>query len=301
MALADSRRPGRRWAVAVREALRPRIGVVCIGARVAVAAACVWDDWPRHRRAWRAAGGARLAARLTAFTLLAGGLAGCGLVSNADEKFLFAETRPPFELESQYIALANELHSVKPCYLIAPDSLRVLPFNAIGSQVTLARSVCFSVVAGSAGDERWCAKVRSASTLLFSGADLNAENCRRVARVTGTVSLEFDVPGIIRLAGYEPDEVDAFLVEQGRFSSIDAATRYRRDSPSIYWNEVRMTLLHTADFFARIEQLPAYGDSGDLAAAAALEWQARQQRPWVPPEQRARSAPSIGAAGPQAP
>lgn len=217
----------------------------------------------------------------------------CGLISDADEKFYFRETRQPNELEYQYLALANELHSVKPCYLIHPESLRVGGFGPSGSQVSLTRSTCFSSVAGASGNQHLCDKVRSASTLFLSGANLNAETCRQVARAGGATSFELDVPGIIALAGYDKDEVDIYLVSEARFSSVAAAERYRRNHSSTYWNEVRMTLLHTEDFFGRIAHLPGFGTAEDQARMNSLGWQPRQQRLWVPPERRTRSAPEI--------
>ncbi|MDI6401481.1 hypothetical protein QLX67_05695, partial [Balneolaceae bacterium ANBcel3] len=115
---------------------------------------------------------------LAAFFFLSATIGGCGLFSDADEKFYFGEKRQPDKLEYQYIALANEIHSVKPCYLIHSKSLRVAAFNSIGSQVSLLRSTCFSKVGKYSGNEQICDHVRSASTLLFSGANFSKDSCR---------------------------------------------------------------------------------------------------------------------------
>jgi hypothetical protein len=217
----------------------------------------------------------------------------CGFLSDADEKHYFADTRPPDALEYEYLALATELHSIKPCYLIHPASLSAGAFGPVGSQVSLKRSRCFSSVAEASGNEHLCDKVRSASTFFLSGADLNAETCRDVARVTSVVSVELDVPGMVSLAGYEHVDVDAYLVSMARFSSMEVAKQYRRETAPIYWTEVRMTLLHTEDFFERIARLPGFGAADDQAEMNAVRWAPRQQRLWTPPEQRNRAVPEI--------
>ena len=161
---------------------------------------------------------------LVVFFIMSASLSGCGLFSDADEKFLFGDTRKPDALEYEYRALANELHSIKPCYMIHPQSLRKGGFGPTGNQVSLLRSRCFAAVAEKSGDERFCDKVRSASTLFSSGANLNAESCRRTARLSqgrriqSGVSYRLDVPQIVSLAGYEEEEIDAYLVAEGRRS-----------------------------------------------------------------------------------
>ena len=222
-------------------------------------------------------------------------MSACGFFSDADEKFYFGEERRPDPLEYLYRTLANELHSVKPCYLIHPLSLSKGGFGPGGSQVSLLRSRCFALVAQGSGNEHICEKVRSASTLFLSGAALDADNCRRVARAQGGVSFSFDVPAVVALAGYDESEIDQYLVSEGRFSSIAAATRYRRESPSTYWNEVRMTLLHTEQFFNRISQFPAFGTPEDQAEMQGLQWEPRRQRLWTPPEERGQSTSEIRA------
>ena len=231
--------------------------------------------------------------------IVSASMSGCGLFSDADEKFYFGDTRQPDALEYEYLALANELHSIKPCYLIHPQSLNKGGFGPVGNQVSLVKSKCFAVVGGGSGDERLCGKVRSASTLFLSGANLNAELCRQKARmnhgrsIKSGVSLNLDVSRIASLAGYDEHEIDAFLVSEGRFSSMEAAMHYRRDRSSTYWNEVKVTLLHTEDFFDRIAHMPGFGTTDDQDKMNALRWKPRQQRVWIPPEQRSRSVPEV--------
>ncbi len=231
--------------------------------------------------------------RLSLVVILSASVSGCGFFSDADEKFYFGEERKPNGLEYQYRALANEIYSIKPCYLIHPHSLSGSGFSSVGTQVSLLRSRCFHVVAQRLGDEQLCKKVRSASTLFLSGAELDADNCRRVAQAKGGSSFNLDVQQIVYLAGYDNAEVDQYLVSEKRFSSIDAAMIYRRDRSSTYWNEVRMTLLHTEQFFNRIGQFPEFGTPEDRAKMNAVEWAPRQQRLWTPPEERTHSAPEL--------
>lgn len=227
-------------------------------------------------------------------------MGGCGLFSDADEKFYFGDTREPDALEREYLGLANELNSIKPCYLIHPKSLSVSGFmSSVGSQVSLLRSLCFSAVAANSGDERICGQVRSASTLFYSGARLDSELCRRSARmnhgrtVIGRTSYSLDVEEIVSLAGYSEEEVDAYLVSEERFSSMEAARRFRQEQPSTYWNEVRMTFLHTEEFFDRIDHMPGYGTTADRSKMSSVIWSPRQQRLWTPPEERTRSRPEL--------
>ena len=224
-------------------------------------------------------------------------MSGCGLVSDADEKFYFGDTQEPTVLDYQYLGLANEIDSVKPCYLIHPQSLRRGAFAPPGNQVALLRSLCFTAVAENTGDERLCDNVRSASTMFASGANLNAEACREMAlinhgrRIISRISYHLDVPSIVSLTDYSEEEIDAYLVSERRFSSMDAAIRFRQEQASTYWNEVRMTLLHTEEFFDRIAHMPGFGTTVDQSEMNTLRWTPPQQRLWTPPEERTYSVP----------
>lgn len=227
------------------------------------------------------------------FMLLFASTSGCGFFSDADEKFYFGEQRQPEKLEYEYRALANELHSIKPCFLIHSESLSKGGFGPVGNQVSLLRSRCFAAVAQASGNERICEKVRSASTLFLSGAALDPENCRRSAHGRGGVSFSLDVPRMVSLAGYDDEAVDEYLVSEGRFLSIETAANYRRERSGTYWNEVRMTLLHSESFFNRIAEFPGFATREDRAMMDALKWEPRQQRLWTAPEERTQSAPRL--------
>jgi hypothetical protein len=220
-------------------------------------------------------------------------ISACGVFSDADEKIYFSDTRRPDAIEYQYLALASEIHSAKPCYLVHPDSLRKGAFNSVGNQAAYERSECFFAVAISTGDAEICDKVRSVSTVFLSGADFNANSCRRQATGRGGISYDLDVPQIVALAGYTESEVDSYLVAEGRFSSIETASRYRQDRSNTYWGEVRRNLLHSAEFFERIGHLRGFGTSADQAEMRAMIWKPRPQRQLVPPEERTRSTPQI--------
>lgn len=217
---------------------------------------------------------------------------GCGLLSDADEKIIFGETRKPIDLEREYRALASEIQSFKPCYLIHPDSLRKSGFASIGNQVSYLRSRCFLAVARQTGDRDICSSVRSVSTIFLSGADMNADLCRQVAGSGGS-SPSLDVELMVGLAGYTKGEVDAYLVIEQRFTSLEAASRFRREKPDVYWGEVRRHLLHSADFFERTRSFPGFASAADEAKMRSLPWSPPVQRPWVAPEQRRRSVPEV--------
>lgn len=227
------------------------------------------------------------------WSVLTVSLSGCGFLSDADQKFYFGGGRQPNQLEYQYVALANEIHSVKPCYLIRPHSLSKAGLNPIGSQVSLVRSECFSAVAQSSQNEMVCENVRSASTLFLSGASLDSERCRRLARGSGGTAFRLDVQELVLLAGYDLEEIDAYLVSEGRFSGINIAARYRLDRTSTFWNEVRMTLLHSKQFFLRIGQLPGFGGPEDQAEMDSIEWEPRQIRLWPQAERRSSATPQF--------
>lgn len=222
-------------------------------------------------------------------------LSGCGLASDADDKIYFGALRRPQPLEHQYLYLAIEIDSAKPCFLIARDSVVRAGFNSAGNQVSYLRSRCLAQVAAHTADASLCAQVRSVSTLLYSGAGLDSDNCRRNAAASGgRVSSSLDVPSIVALAGYDETAVDVHLVSEGRFSSAEVAARWRLDAPGRYWGEVRRHLLHSEEFFRRIEQLPGYAEPPDLARMRSVAWQPRYIRPFPPLEQRRRAMPQHG-------
>lgn len=218
---------------------------------------------------------------------------GCGFFSDADQKFYFPPTETGNELEPQYISLAQHLHSIKPCFLISPNSLSLGSFNPVGLQVSLMRSRCFSEVAHLTHDARICDRVRSVSTLLYSGADVNAQSCRIASQHEGgMIVYGMEVKEIVQLAGYREDEVDAYLTAAARFSGLAAAERFRQEQPVVYWEEARVYLLPSREFFSRIDRLPAFGTTAaDREEMAAVTWRPLQQRHQPPPEQRTQRRP----------
>ncbi|MBZ2190106.1 hypothetical protein K8B33_13440 [Alcanivorax sp. JB21] len=202
-------------------------------------------------------------------------LSGCGLISGADEQVGFAAPRDPDDVEFQFLYLARYLDSAKPCYLIHPQSLTRSAFNARGTRVSYVRSGCFRDVAFHTGDAALCRHVRSVSTLFLSGERLNAATCRKNATGNGRVANSLDVPAIVALAGFSDQEVDRFLVAQNRFSSIAEAAEARQRDAARHAYEVRDVLLHSREFFQRIEALPGFADERDRADMAAVPWQPR--------------------------
>lgn len=220
-------------------------------------------------------------------------MSSCGLVSDADKKIYWNNMRQTNELEYQYRALASEIHSIKPCYLIHPESGSKGAFNSVGSQVSLTRSACYLAVAGASGNEYICDKVVSVSTIFLSGADFNEESCRRVAKSKSMTSYNLNVPEIVSLAGYSEAEIDTYLIDKGRFSNFETAKHFRENNPSTYWGEVTRNLLNSEEFFEQISNLPGFGTSADKAEMNKIQWEPRQQRPWIPPEQREQSVPEV--------
>ncbi len=224
-------------------------------------------------------------------------LSGCGLVSDADTKFYFGGTRQPNNVERLYIKLASEIHSIKPCYLIAPNSVTVGSFNSPGTRVTLVRSECFFVVANATGDLDICNYVRTASTLLYSGTMLDAEMCRRRAEHSALafgLAYELDVHKTLQLAGYRDNEIDAYLVSQECFSSIVEATRFRRERPGSYWNEAARYMLHSREFFGRVGQLPGFGTKKDQEKMRTLRWEPpARQKSCILSKQQAQGVPKF--------
>lgn len=206
-------------------------------------------------------------------------LSGCGAVSDADEK-IFLNQREADRIERQFLYLASYLNSVKPCFLIHPQSVTIAPFNSAGTKVSFVRSNCFRNVVTHTGDDTLCQQVRSVSTLLFSGDKLNVARCRESAASVGSVRVgnNLNIQEMVVLAGYMENDIDLYLVAEGVFSSPAEAAQQRQQNPSSYWYEVRLTLPHSRDFFDRIDQLPGYSNSQDQAEMAAIPWQPRNFR-----------------------
>lgn len=214
---------------------------------------------------------------ICAALLLSGG---CGAVSDSDEKVFFNH-REAEDIERQYLYLATYIDSAKPCFLIHPESLSIAPANSGGTRVSFVRSTCFRYVASHTGSAGLCEHVRSVSTFLYSGNRLDAANCRELASTAGAVrwSHDLNTQEIVELAGYSDRDIDAFLVSEGIFPTLSEAEHKRRSDPASYWYDVRLSLLHSRDFFDRIDDLPGFADGNDREAMEAVSWQPRQMNP----------------------
>ncbi|WP_111655765.1 hypothetical protein [Isoalcanivorax indicus] len=202
-------------------------------------------------------------------------LCGCGLVSGADEQVGVTSPRDPDPIEYQFLYLARHLDSAKPCYLIHPQSLIRSAFNTPGTRVSYVRSGCFRDVAFHTGDAALCRQVRSVSTLFLSGHRLDAAACRENATGNGRVANSLDVSAIVALAGFSDEEVDRFLVAKNRFASMAEAAEARHREAARHAYEVRDVLLHSREFFARIDSLPGFAADADRAEMAKIAWQPR--------------------------
>lgn len=211
---------------------------------------------------------------------------GCGLFSGADETVYTMNWRQPEPLEKDYIALANIMESEKPCYLIHPESMRVSGFNSPGTKASLTRSSCFDVAAMVTNDVSLCDQVRSVSHLFYSGASLNRDNCIQSAQGNVGYSFNLEIAKMLDLMGYDDQQINAFLVDRGRFSSLEMAEYFQRNQSSIFWAEVRHYLLASEAFFDRIDLLPSFGSPEDRAAMQTVSWRFRPKRDMPLPETR---------------
>jgi hypothetical protein len=216
----------------------------------------------------------------------------CGALSDAEDKVFSSGWRQPEPVETLFLNLASDLWSEKPCYLIHPKSMRVAGFNSVGTQVSYVRSTCFRDVAEATNNPRLCDQVRSVSTLMLSGADLNREACVRATAGHSAVARGLDMPAILELAGYDAAAVDEFLASAGRFSSPAVARHFRDNEPGIFWNEVRQYVIASPRFFEQIDHLPGFATAEDLEAMKRIEWRPRFKRDLPLPEQRV-SAPAV--------
>lgn len=223
---------------------------------------------------------------LVVLLAMAVSISGCGALSDADDKVFSANSREPEPAEWLFLALASDIWSEKPCYLIHPESLRVAGFNSAGTQVSYLRSTCFRDVAEATNRPELCDRVRSVSTLLLSGSGLGRQGCIRAASGNSAVSRRLDMPAILELAGYDRAAVDGLLVSAGRFSSTERAAHFRDNEPGVFWNEVRQYVIGSREFFDRIDALPGFASAQDVEAMQSVSWRPRFQRDLPLPEQR---------------
>ena len=213
----------------------------------------------------------------------------CGALSDADEKVFTSDRRQPEAVEWLFLALASDIWSEKPCYLIHPQSMQVGGFNSVGAQASYLRSICFRDVAEATRNPRLCDKVRSVSTFFLSGAAMNRQACIDASAGHSTISRQLDLPAIIEIAGFDLAAVDALLVAKGRFTNLERAAHFRDSAPGIYWSEVRQYVIASPEFFERITRMPGFASEADRVAMREVTWQPRYRRDLPLPEQRATS------------
>lgn len=228
-------------------------------------------------------------AKLMILAALIFAMTGCGALSDADDKVFSSDWRRPEPVERLFLALASDIWSEKPCYLIHPESMWIAGFNSGGSKVGYLRSECFADVAEKTKNPALCDKVRSVSTFFQSGASLNQEACIRATSSNSAVSRHLDMPAILELAGYDTPKIDALFVSKGRFTSPERAAHFRDNAPGIYWSEVRQYVIASPEFFARIHDLPGFASEADREAMRRVTWLPRYRRDLPLPEERSSS------------
>ena len=135
--------------------------------------------------------------KLSLVILLSLILSACGLASRPD-KFALLGYRGPLPEEHTYLSLASTTKLLSLCEKISEKALvSGLAFNPPNKKIYLLRSNCYSTYAKSNLDPTICEKVISVSNLFWSGSELNAENCKKIARLPV-------INGIPQIGGGEP-------------------------------------------------------------------------------------------------
>jgi hypothetical protein len=181
-------------------------------------------------------------------------IGGCGLSGNPDSRMIFPNK--PDQTEYDYLKLARQMMSEKPCYLISERSVDVSALNSPGTRAVKVRSSCFYNVAQRAARPELCDEVKSVNTLLYSGHLNNRESCRddaeRGSPSAGIGIIDHD--RMYSLAGFTEDEVTELmnahgLTENGRYC-----------------------LVFSREFFDAIDTMPNFGSEQDLQKMDELEW-----------------------------
>lgn len=181
-------------------------------------------------------------------------LTGCGLSGDPDERTFFPSDPDPKEY--QYVNLARQIASEKPCYLISHNSVSVMPLNSPGTRAKYVRSHCFSTVARRTARPELCEHVESVSTLLYAGHRNGREQCIQAAdrssASTGVGIVDHDA--MFELSGLSSEEVDELmesyqLPENGRYC-----------------------LIFSPEFFEAIERMPRFSPEDDLGQMKAVKW-----------------------------
>ena len=185
-------------------------------------------------------------------------ISGCGLVGDPDERVLFG--KEPESLEFEYLHLATELWSEKPCYLISRESMTVGVIGSSGRRASYLRSTCFRYVAAILERPELCRHVVSVSTLFDSGHKLNQESCEQLARSGdhGYAGGNVDREAMFELAGFTETDIRDLL--------------HKHDIPP----DGTYCLLYSREFFEAIENLPNFAGEDDLKEMNTVEWRPHQ-------------------------
>jgi hypothetical protein len=206
---------------------------------------------------------------------------GCGLFSNPDKQIFSLFENEPNEQERLYYNLAGALASEKPCYLISPDSYTVspgtAPFNRSGNVVRLYRSGCFHNVARLSLRPELCEHVRTGSTILYSGTDMNKELCREdVAarqRISGNILELSVISEIVEKAGLSDSEVSRAMLELDIFPDLEVLNAYRAEREEQYTRCAIRYVIYSELFFKKIDDFQNFGTPEHLERMKQVEWQ----------------------------
>lgn len=181
-------------------------------------------------------------------------LTGCGFVGDPDQRVLFPSQ--PHDTEYQYVNLARQIASEKPCYLISPDGISVAPFNASGTRAIQLRSRCFAAVAERAARPELCEHVVSVSTVLYSGHAIDGDQCIREAdhgQARSGVGV-MDDAAMFELAGFSDADIDALMTTH----NLPADGRY--------------CLVFSPEFFDAISDMPQFSSHDEVVGIDDVAW-----------------------------
>lgn len=183
-------------------------------------------------------------------------LTGCGLFGDPDKRVIFPPKPDP--LEYQYVDLARQMSSEKPCYLISQNSVSVAALNSPGTRARNFRSHCFSTVARRAARPELCKNVFSVSTLLYPGHYNDRERCIEEAdqaTASGGVGI-IDHNDMFELAGFS----DVEIYELMQAYQLPDNGRY--------------CLIFSPEFFGAIERMPRFSSEDDMDQMNNVKWKA---------------------------
>jgi peroxiredoxin len=157
-------------------------------------------------------------------------------------------TREQNELEVNYLQLAEATGLLQFCERIYPGATGGAGFNPRGSQTWYTRSLCYYQLAIATGEPKFCDEVRPRSTLLQSGADYSAPECRKkVAPHQGQRPQRGQyilVEPVLRQMGYTEEMIPPKIL--------------RAASADDMWLAFFDSVAGTPDFAARIARLPDF-------------------------------------------